>query len=267
MDPIEDVVLLAEELLDGEPEWLLPIKRALNHTNRRLHLMAVDISGLQAAVAELVTEDAAIEAAVTSAANELGSLASQVESLEAQVAAGGTATISQAEVDSLKASVEGVGTHLTTATTSLTAATTAAETPPAAPALPLYTHVGSEPIGASWTLAAVQTTAGEALYTFSGDTAGGQPTGASAEWAVYTGATQPVPAPAGGTPAAAAPAAGSAVSEGGQASPPGPDPSAQAAQASGAAGTDWPAGEAPGQAAAEQPEDPAAPAGGTSAAS
>lgn len=255
MDPLDAII--AEELLEGEPMWLLPIKRSLNSLHRKVDGMAVDISGLQAAVAELATEDAALETAVTGAANELGALATQVSSLEAQVAAGGTATITQAEVDVLKAGVEGVGTHLGAAATSLTAATTSAETaatppasppatPPASPpsesvSLPLYTHVGSEPIGAEWTRADVDTATGEPLYTFSGDQAGGQPTGASAEWVVYAGATEPIP---GQSPAASTPAPDATGSTTPAQSPPGPDPSAASASSEAFPG-DVPAGGTP----------------------
>lgn len=62
--------------------------------------------------------------------------------------------------------------------------------------LPYYTHVGGVTTQTDWPTADVETATdpAEPLYTFAGDRIGNPPTGASAEWVVYTGAIQAVPA-------------------------------------------------------------------------
>lgn len=74
---------------------------------------------------------------------------------------------------------------------------------------PLYKHIGTDPIDATAWPAADLTAAddGAQLYTYSGDTPGGEPAGASAEWQVYTGPTAgsveaEEPASTGSTPTA-----------------------------------------------------------------
>lgn len=74
-----------------------------------------------------------------------------------------------------------------------TATTPAASTvsPESKPAgKPLYEYTGvNAPSLTDWAVAPVKTSDGKTLYTFDGDTAGGKPTGASADWQSYTGPT------------------------------------------------------------------------------
>lgn len=61
---------------------------------------------------------------------------------------------------------------------------------------PLYSFTGTgTPDTTVWSPSVdVAAAGGATLYTFNNDTPGGQPTGTSAEWQPYTGATQPVSA-------------------------------------------------------------------------
>jgi len=185
----------------------------------------VDISKLQSDVT-------ALQQAGQAAATELGDLVTQVQQLQEA----GADNITQADIDSLVSSVEGVTSSLTAAvgTASAPPATPATPATPAAPvtgppnptpgtptpvtpptstgtaSLPLYTYTGTDAPDSNWTLAQVETTDDppQPLYTFSGDSPGGTPTGQSPEWHVYTGGTQPVPTPSdgGATPATPTPA-------------------------------------------------------------
>jgi len=115
----QDEVFLVEELLEGEPPWLSPIKRALNAQTRRLNKIMADLSALEAAVAVLVTDE-------TAAAAELQSLVNEVATLTA-------GEISQERVDAITQSVSNVAT-------ALGAATADAQAPPAGTA-----PAGTEP--------------------------------------------------------------------------------------------------------------------------
>lgn len=70
-------------------------------------------------------------------------------------------------------------------------------TPDPATGLPLYTHASANLVDTTiWTqVTDVVAADGTPLFTFSGDSPGGTPNGVSADWAVYTGATEAPPAP------------------------------------------------------------------------
>lgn len=70
---------------------------------------------------------------------------------------------------------------------------------PTAELKPRYTFAGADPSTidtSAWTLATVRVPSPDLapLYEFAGDVAGGAPTGATAEWVVYDGPTEPIPA-------------------------------------------------------------------------
>lgn len=75
-----------------------------------------------------------------------------------------------------------------------------APTPPTVPNQPLYEHTGTGEVDASewtaipFTTAPAENGTTEALYTFVGDSPGGEPTGAGPEWTVYTGEAVPAAA-------------------------------------------------------------------------
>jgi hypothetical protein len=146
--------------------------QAINQTEASVLL---DLTALQAAV---TAEDTVEQSAIT--------LLTQI-SAELQANAGNPAAI-QAIVDQINTNA------------STLAAAVAANTPPApkvafdpASNLPLYTFAGTGAIDATvWTAVTdVHGAGGVTLYTNVNDTAGAQPTQASAEWVPYTGTTGP----------------------------------------------------------------------------
>jgi hypothetical protein len=132
---------------------------------------------------------------------EVDALTTQVTQVGADLAAAKTTL--QQEIDALAAANPGINlSGLQAAVTPLdTAAKALAELKPepTAPTKAVYTHVGEAAINSSWTPSGFETVPAEGatpepLYYFSGDSEPGETNGAGAEWTVYTGATQPVPA-------------------------------------------------------------------------
>jgi outer membrane murein-binding lipoprotein Lpp len=104
-----------EELLDDDVELDYLAILLLIDQNRKVDKLMADVSGLEAAIAELTTTEEAVVTAVTS-------LKDEISTLEA-------GSISQEKIDSIKASVEGV-------TTALKGVEPAPTTPPAEEAPP-----------------------------------------------------------------------------------------------------------------------------------
>jgi hypothetical protein len=162
-----------------------------------LEALRREVGALRKEVHDLTINQAQLDADLQALGSDIGALITAYEAASAKAAAAGVdLTAEDATVKQLAAQI----------TAAITPPTT---TPPVATAtLPLYVFAGAAGTAidtTQWTLAGVETTdtPPRALYTFSGDTAGGTPTGGSAEWVVYTGTTQPVPAPAAVVPGSA----------------------------------------------------------------
>lgn len=173
----------------------------------RLHILDHLIT-LENLMTEANAQQAALNADVTAIS---GNVKTIVDELKAQIVNNPglpAAALDLSALDSLAASI---GTEATADAPPAPVAPPVTDPAPsdgtAAPAdKPLYVHASTNAFDpSSWPTASVNTDAGQQLYTFVNDTAGGQPTGASAEWIVYSGATvpvgPPVPASTGAVPA------------------------------------------------------------------
>lgn len=136
----------------------------------------------------------------------LNSIAASIETLDQSLTTAAAAI--KSEIATLQAANPGLDftnlnqavTDLETASAAVSGIVPATPAPPAPTAaqaydpgtnLPLYSYTG--PVGGTvpsgaWTQVTDATDAnGGALWTFASDTAGGQPTGAAADWVPYTG--------------------------------------------------------------------------------
>ena len=152
-------------------------------------------------------EKRAEEAVAATAAPDLSPLDDAVSKVEALVPSTTTTTATDASgstTGSASTTTDASGSDHSTTASSTTAASTAIDatapsatadaTVPAttapAPTLPLYVVQPGVPVDATvWTKTDLTTPAGQPLYTFRGDVAGGFATGGSAFWTHYTGPT------------------------------------------------------------------------------
>lgn len=146
-----------------------------DHVLHHLHRMEIIMT-------QFADDQAHLDADVTA---ETTALATIIAELKAQHAAGAPLDFTKADAFVAAAQAE--------ATTDAPAVVTPPVVTPPAPAATLYEHASASSFDpAQWPLAAVKAADGTALYTFAGDTAPGDALGASPDWTVYTGATQPV---------------------------------------------------------------------------
>ena len=161
-------------------------------------------TGLQTVTATVATVEADAAAASAKLQEEIDNLAAANPGLDLTALKAAVAPVTAA-VAPLEAAVTTLGTHVTAlgSLAPLTPTPAPAPTPPApaaGPDKPVYQHATTAPVNAEqWPASGFETaptdgSAPQPLYFFSGDSVGGQPTGASAEWTVYTGPTQAVPA-------------------------------------------------------------------------
>lgn len=220
-----DATLLIEELIEGEPDWVRPIKKALNAQSRALKRLTRKVEQMSAndtaqldqitkTLEGVETTDTALGASVAELVTSNQSLVNEVAALQA-----GSTELPQ----SVKDSIANILTHAGNIAAGLTQVEAAAAagaggapsgggTPveqPTTAAKPLYTFSG-DPASIDATVwvnsgkfAADGTTP---LYEFASDVAGEAAKGANAEWVVYTGEVKDAPAaePAQGAVSSAA---------------------------------------------------------------
>jgi hypothetical protein len=167
------------------------------------------IDDLNAAVAALQSEASALTEAQTATLTALTDLLAEVQSLQAAVAAGDSAAVETAaqNITAVTSTLQGIASSLSSAAAADDPGAPPAPAPDPAPAqtatqafdpatsLPLYQFTGgSDSIDTTeWTeVTDVTGPNSTPLYTFSGDTANGTPTGTSADWTPFTGTPTPV---------------------------------------------------------------------------
>jgi hypothetical protein len=193
-----------EEVLDEVVFRLALLEAAVTTNTERLELLVTDQSNLDSdlqnlgtLVGQLVGAYQTASAKATAGGVDLSAEDAQVRQLAAQItgalpapAGPGPGAPAGAPASAASSPAAPTAAAPDTAPTGLTG-TTATK--------PLYTYVGAAAAAIDntvWIPAPVQTQEAtpRALYTFSGDTAGGAPTGQSADWSPYTGPTQPTAA-------------------------------------------------------------------------
>lgn len=154
-------------------ELLDDVMDSLESIHRKVDIIMADITALNDAVA-------ALEAAEGAAAEELRALVTDVENLTA-------GEISQEQIDALTERTTNVVNALNNATTSAEDATPGPT--PTGPVKPVYTFTeGGVPSEEYSDSGFVTSEGGAELLYFSGDTEGGEPTGAvEGSYVVYTG--------------------------------------------------------------------------------
>lgn len=142
------------------------------------------ISAQLAQIADLNAQIATITAQETTDAASAATALAQVADLNAQIAtltqtATDQATAAETAATALNAALPAAATPPAATSDGGSTTTTGGATPPPAPALPQYTYDGdpSAAIDPAWTATGASTPDGQALYTYSADTAGLPATG------------------------------------------------------------------------------------------
>lgn len=183
------------------------IAESLASINRRLDSLNGKVDIIMTDQAQFDTDLTALTTVATALVTGVNSLITAYNSLAAKVAAQGSIDLT-AEDNEVKTAQTQIQAALASVESLLNPPTPVAPTP--APTdvvdpvskLPLYVPAAGTAVATPpWNpVADVTGPSGEVLYTFASDTAGAAPTGASAEWLLYTGALTEVAS----TPAAPA---------------------------------------------------------------